>query len=61
MRQRVVKVLAALIVTAGGVVATAIAAGASGQDGGATVPVIQSVDTGLQGAVQNDTDSSGWG
>lgn len=61
MRQRVVKVLAALIVTAGGVLATALAAGASGQDGGATVSIIQPVDTGVQTALLNGTDSSGWG
>jgi hypothetical protein len=60
MRQRVVKVLAALLVTAGGVVATAIAAGAAGRGDGATVPVIQSIDTGLQSG-QNSTDSSSWG
>jgi hypothetical protein len=54
MRQRVVKVLAALIVTVGGVVATAIAAGASGDDSN-LVPVFTS-----DNPVLVSTDSNGW-
>lgn len=54
MRQRVIKVLAALIVTIGGVVATAIAAGASGDDSN-LVPVFTS-----DNPVQVNTDATGW-
>jgi hypothetical protein len=54
MRQRVVKVLAALIITGGGVAITAVAASASGSDSQLT-PVVPSVVS-----VVASTDAQGW-
>jgi len=52
MRQRVIKVLAAFLLTVAGVAATAVAAGATGEDSSTSVIVtISSVVT---------PDSTGW-
>ena len=55
MRQRVGKVLAALFVIVGGVLATAIAAGASGDDGN-LVPVFTTDNP----VLVNSPDTTGW-
>jgi hypothetical protein len=53
MRQRVIKVLAAFVITAAGVAVTAVAASAEGQDG-QLVPVGHTTVTVVQ------PDSIGW-
>lgn len=54
MRQRVIKVLAAFIITGAGVAVTAVAASASGSDTGLTPVAPAVVD------VVNTTDANGW-